>query len=717
MSKNIFLRGPDDYNRDLDIVSNAIKASATYLHLQTGKDMESCIAFVTNITSTGGELSLIPKQVKVVRKNAVGDRERALIGIDTLLTKVITDKDILSGNMVVYTSSDIERSMTSEYIEGKMANRSVIKKTGLDAFQISNTTLYALCNNREYVLKVLNNSVSGAHASPHNPLYLKTAHSALCSNCRIGVSYSNASTERLISGNRHYYNKDMVIANILAIINNTDFIQLEHIIAEYKLHIPTVAETLSVILRSIKFYWRNANWVMGISEFIEKLLPIHRVAFVYTGDLFHLSKFNPGLIHGFISKAVTRPDSLFIEFDGIPEEVVDNADSDVVALAGILCADLLAGSTPSKLKDNNYEGYVVYANTICNVNKVIDEYSDLLVTLFVTENVPGSINEFPASIRRSVVGSDTDSTMFTVQEWIEWYFGKLIFSDEADKVAAFLCYLNTQIIAHMLAMASKQMGVSNTNLYKLKMKNEFYFKIYMRANRAKHYATIQAAREGNVYKIPHIEIKGVALKDSKVPRLIMERLENEIKNIMTRITENRGVNIYSVMQRIVNLEHCIVNSLKSGEITYLSTVNVTTVATKLLHYDLWTSVYERKYGVIETPPYRGVKISTTLNKPRDMVKWLADMDPVTAEPMKIWLAKTKRTNLGMLLLPYELFAGGLPSEFSSLIDIRRIVTELMAGFYILLEMTGFYIKNKNSAILLFDEIIYRPEYGLPGDEE
>jgi hypothetical protein len=312
--------------------------------------------------------------------------------------------------------------------------------------------------------------------------------------------------------------------------------------------------------------------------------------------------------------------------------------------------------------------------------------------------------------------------MFTVQDWISFYFGKLVFGDEANKVANVMCYLNTQVISHMLALTSKQMGISDKNLFRLKMKNEYNFPIYIRGNRAKHYATLNSSREGNVYKVPKIELKGVAIKDSKVPKVIMKALETDFYNIMMRLMEGHGINIYPIMQRIANFEHEIFKSLSEGRLEYLQTQSISPKATykapmssKYMNYDLWLKVFQETFTEIAPPPYRAVKISTILNNKTalmEWVQWMSVTNPAMSKQLAVWIKDNNKTALNQLLLPAEIFEGGLDPLFVRIMDTRKMVAELLSGYYILLGMLGMYNIGKKLPILLSDDIPYRPMEAL-----
>ena len=755
---NVFVRPPDGYKRDLDIKNNAKELAAEYLHLQTKEPYDKCLAFVNKQTEDSSKYPLVPVQLKVLKRNDVGDREKAVVNIDEVLNYAISTESIIAPNMVVYDNSKTNISLSASYLIGNLAKRSIIKKKGMIAKQVKDENTYLICHNTEYGIKIFNNSVSGARVSPHNPFFFRVIHSSLTSNTRMMVSYSNASTERFICGNRHYFSIDVIIENILGIIHNTNYSQLSEVISKYNLYIPTTKDIFDLIKRSAKFYiYKMCNFDLAKSlidiedvkykrlyNLVNNLSDLQKAIFVYNGDLFHLAKYNDKLIRDLITEYITSPlpnNDIYHSED--PDKIIGDAHSGTTAFAGILCSHILAGETIDKVKKESPTNYKIYSDTVKHIVQLDNKYKDLYICLFANDSPPSAIFNFPSSIRRSVVGSDTDSTMFTVQEWIKWYFGKLIFGDEASKVSNVLCYLNTRLIAHWLAYVSKQMGVEEHNLYELEMKNEFSFKIYARANMAKHYATLIDAREGNVYKEFELELKGVNLKNSKIVLAIMSKLKLLITDTLIDITNNKGIYIYPILQQIANLEHTIFKSLSNGEITFLSAVNISDkmaykkpMSSNYVHYDLYINVFQKKYGEIEPPPYKAIKLVTNLNKPKLVNDWVQSLDESLFNDFQLWLNKFNDINeddfkdivsvdeetgeittimeiinpkksLKMLLLPQSIFENGLPSEFVNILDQRKIVSELLNGFYIFLTMIGYYIKDKNNSVLLSDTIIYR----------
>ncbi|MFO5795503.1 family B DNA polymerase, partial [Klebsiella pneumoniae] len=72
----------------------------------------------------------------------------------------------------------------------------------------------------------------------------------------------------------------------------------------------------------------------------------------------------------------------------------------------------------------------------------------------------------------------------------------------------------------ILAIQSANMGVSKHKLRLFAMNNEFYFAVLALTTRSKHYFASQDAQEGVMFNESRMEIKGVGLRDSKVPKKI-----------------------------------------------------------------------------------------------------------------------------------------------------------------------------------------------------
>jgi hypothetical protein len=720
-NRDLFIQAPECYSRNLDIIEESILTYAHFFHLKSGNPMDVCVDYIRKKTSAGEKFELKPITLMGLQQDENGDRVVAHINFHKFITSTKRNRHILTPNVALYYHPDVKQSPLVKYIKGKKKKRKAVKRAGQIAEQLGDYEEFAINNNLEYAIKILTNSLSGAHASKYNPLWNESAHSTLTSISRVFVSYSNASTERFLMGNRHYWSKDVVLENILTITRNTDYVALKQIVDKYNLHIPTADEVMEMIERSTTFYWYSQQQLLDIRLLVSKLNKLQRVSFLYTGDFYSLYTLNDSFVREFLDDLMSVSNVIDNYPDANLDDIVAGTNTGIASLACIYCMEFLKGSMVSKVKVESPENYRVYVNTILHIELTLLKYEDLLVTFYRTENLPSSIFSFPSSIRRAVIGSDTDSVMYTVQQQVIWKYGRLELGPDTPKFSNTISFLNNVVVDHCLVVIGKQMGVADSELLTLRMKNEFEFYVYMRANRAKHYATLMTSKEGLVFSKPRSEIKGVGLKDSKIPKFVMSSLDDELVKIMTLLSNDGTIEAFPVMQRIANFEHLIYQSLLKGDITYLVGININTkegyknpMSSNYLHYKLWTEVFAPIFGNISEPPYRAVKVSTVVGKKKLFAEWLATAEKHIAEPLMAWMADNNKDCFKQILLPLEIVAGGVPKEFLSMLDLRSTVADISAGYYIVLEMMGFYFDNVHNTQLVSDRMPYREEFGLPG---
>lgn len=706
---SIFVKPTHEYERDLDLVGAAKKNYAHYLHLNTGKPLEECAAFVDRKFGEDKKYNYAQGDLKCVVRQENQDRKLQKVNFITLLDTVQKHGYTLTPNLCVYDNPKVNRSFTGQYILTNLARRAAVKKISVIAQATGDTATFDYNTNVEANIKRGLNAISGTRLSPHTPLYHKTAHSALTSICRVIACYSNGSTERMIAGNRHYRNYKIARDNIISVTSDFDREGMKSIVEKYNLHIPTAAETADVVMRSLTFYYRSLSDEQALVNLCHRLDDMQRCAFVYIGDFYHLRVFNDAFVRDLCRRLITPPD--FIVDD--PEAVIKGASEDMIALMGLQCAQFLKGIDPGKMKNEvTPEQYNLYAATIVNIDEIFEEHIDLIRVLWTTRHAPPSIHAFPHCIRRSVAGGDTDSTMFTIQEWVKWYFGQIYFHEDAFRISSMICYVSIQVAKHFFAMTSRHMGVEDEYLYYLTMKNEYTFAIYLVANRAKHYGTVLTSREGMMYKKPKLEMKGVSLKDSKVAPEIMKGLHDYFYQLMMDILNDKGVSVFDVFEHISNIEHEIYHSLDNREVKYLSTFGLKAVGAyknernhNYMQYNLWETVFADRYGEAGAPPYGCYKLSTLLEKPKAFRTWLETAPPDMAMKLKDWTVANKSVEgHKQFLIPIHRNPTHFPVELAEALDKRKIVVELMAGYYILLEMLGMYYRNKTNTRLVSDEV-------------
>ena len=707
---SVFTLEPDEYKRNYDILNTAVVDTATYLSIQTGDSLEDCLAYVRASISKGGQFEIKDPEVLCLAKETPGNRTIKPITFTEYLNDVIENEWIISPSMAVYENPKIKKSLLAQYIAGNIKRRGIVKGEMHEASMAGDHVLEEYKNSQQSTFKIKNNALSGAHASPYTILYNKSSHSTLTSTCRSATSYGNANNEKFIAGNRHYWSPEITRNNIISIVTHTDYRKLVQVMDRYNIYIPSTDDVMAMIRYSTDLYWQSAEEMANLTQLVSRLKPYERATIMYTGDLYHLAKYNDGLVKILLGDLSTKAQvPLALE---PADEVIKSLDADLRTFINLLCAKELDGGTVKDARKNNPHNYGIIAATGQRIRDTLNDYEDLIKALWVTENVPASIAKVPSSIRRVAVTSDTDSTIFTVQDWVEWYTGKIGFDEQAMAINYTVVYLASQTIIHILAKLSANMGVISEQIHQLAMKNEFSFPVFALTPRAKHYYAYQAAKEGNVFKVPKMEVKGVGLRNSKCPPAVMKQARDLLAKIMDDIMEHGEISVIEVMGIVAKVEHEIKSSILRGGYNLMPTGRINTSDSyktgannpTYLNYELWEEVFAPKYGHTEPPTYVTVKASLDADTKTKLNAWLNGMeDQAVAERMRVWMAKHNKETLTNLLLPLAVVSTtGIPKEIVSGIDIRKLIYTCMEPFYLTLESLGIYMINKDLTNLVSD---------------
>ena len=689
----------EHYKRQIDPINQYLKQSSVYLSLMTGQAEEACMTYVKNAVQSNSIKEVKDPKVTYLERQENGDRELKETTLIEYLNTSLRENDLIAPTLTTYINPAIKESLLVNYVEDNIAARSVAKKAEFAAKAAGDKEKSKIFNIEQTNKKLRNNALSGAHVSASTPLYNKSAHSTLTSTCRSTSGYGNANNEKFLNGNRHYWSSDIVINNIMSVITNTDYNKLNEVIQKYGIKIPTVDDTINCITYSTNLYWTEQSHLNKIVNLVYKLNDLQRAAFVYTGDFYHLMINNQSLVKNMIVELSTKKTGIFPN----ALEIIKTIRSEYVDLAHQICFTEMKGKGKNyKDMENTIELQTLVLTSI-NIGTTLDKYSDLIKTLWATSNVPASVAYFPESIRRSAITSDTDSTIFTVQDWVMWYKGENSFDDEAMAVAGVMIFLASQTITNVLATMSANFGFVGKRLFQIAMKNEFKFDVFVVTNVAKHYFSYISVQEGNVFKERETEIKGVHLKSSNAPLKITKKATELMEFIMDSALANKKISITALLKDISNIEKEIIASVYKGDTDYFRLAQIKTADSytkeeadsPYKHYVFWEDIFAFKYGKLTPPPYSCIKIPTILENATSTRKWLDEMqDKELATRAKKWFTSNNRTVIPTIYLSLEISKGnGIPLEIQAVIDVRRMVMDLCNIFYILLETLGFYRRD------------------------
>jgi hypothetical protein len=704
---NPFVLEKTEYKRDLDIFRHYVSDAAMYLHISTKRPLEECSKFVLEQLKPGKRFEFKDPTVYYLERQENGDREKKVTTMSKYIGSSVQEKELIAPTLTTYLPPNKNKSLLVDFIDDNVAVRSKAKKAMFLAKQNGQKLLQFIKKLEQGNKKISNNSISGAHVSNSTPLFNKTAHSTLTSTCRSTSGFGNANNEKFLCGNRHYWNPKIALNNIISIINHTDYEKLNTTMTDWNIRHPSPAETMECITYSTNLYWKNEKALDKIRDLVYNLTEEQRSAFVYTGDLYHLAKFNDEVIR----KLVTRLSIAVRESCDDPQNVFKTHREEYRLLAAQLFPFEMKGKAMDNIKGTEIEQFL--ASTVKNIHQTIIDYRSLIEGFWVTDNVPASLAFFPESVRRAALTSDTDSTIFTVQDWVFWKHGNSPgFTRETTATAAVMIFLASETITHVLARMSANFGIESDRIHQIAMKNEFKFDIFVPTQVGKHYFAYIFGQEGNINKEYEMEIKGVHLKSSNVPSIITDQAESMMKEIMDTVISGRKISLNKMLTKVGDIEREVIRSVTVGELTYFRSAQIKTPesytkseeGSPYQHYVMWQEVFAPKYGDVSPPPYAGVKINVDLKSATSVRAWIASIkDRALAQRLETWIVKNQKVGMQTLVLPQEcLRSRGMPEEIVSVMETRKIVFDMTGIFYLILETLGFYCVNDNLTHLISD---------------
>lgn len=707
--ENIFVKEASYYKNNINPVQQYIEQLITFYRLKYNLSYEECKSKVKELLSSHFQ----NRTIKFFERQENGDRAVREDNILNYINDTIKNNQILTPTFTTYLSKNEKRSLLSDFIANNVKRRSVAKKIAQKAKVEGNTLLFTSKNNEQNMMKIYNNSLSGAFAQETCILYNPTSHSTLTSVTRTVSSLANTSNESIISGNRYLPTIDDVINFIVYVVTylNKDYIQ--QVVNKYNLHIPTIEETIEVLQYSSNLYFPpNPLYEQHILPLVKNLSDVERAGICYVNDLYHIRVYNENFFRNFINeitekKIVNSTSEEYIE-------KIKTIDENILNFVHQIFFDEVKGYGKDYVKMNSIGLTSNLYETSLNVLQVLNKYSDFINAFLLSNITPFNSHRIRYMRRRTVVLSDTDSTCFTLDKWVEWYNNKFEINSKTIAVAGSIAFLATQVIIHLLAQLSKNLNVSNEDINVLAMKNEFLWTVHIPAEISKHYLAYTVMQEGNVFAKPDIEIKGVHLKNSAIPKAIIDDAKSLMKHMLENVHNNQRISLTSVINRIKQLELNIQQEIANGNTDYFKKSKIKNKEAYALGEELspyqrhtfWIDIFSEKYGSINDPPYDVIIVPTILINKSSLKNWLESIpDTNIQNKLFTWLEKYKKTSLPTIYLENTLVTSiGIVEEIRNIIDYKRIILDITKQHRILLECLGVILNEELTISEMFFNI-------------
>lgn len=689
-----FKRELDQYHRTLTPVKDYMEQASNYLVKRLNITKEEALS---RIKQKLKNRNLINPVVRFNNRKQNNDLEEQKLKITDYI-KEIKDKDYLTApSLTVYKNRNQLSSIHGDFLNFNTKERSRYKKEAFKQNQLGNREQYIFYNNLQKTKKVYNNSLSGAYASVSTILYNKSSHSTLTSMTRCVASIGNAISESIVSGNKHFRSYELVYNYITSIITTVDMKLVEIAVEQYNLYKPTPDDVLKMILKSSHWYWNGDDIIKDILDYLNTLTPIELSAILYVNDMYHLRVYNDGVIRKLLTEL---KESKF----GLTSDVryLTKSAEGIEILAKIINGDMIKGMDVN-YNDTDPKILDTLASTAKNICDVLNKYK-LLFRAFLTTNIlPISIAYIKDMIRECIVLSDTDSTCGSYGEWVEWYYGNNRFDQDAIALSAAIMTINTQAMDHNIKVFACNMSTDLSKVELLKMKNEFYWPVFTPSNVSKHYYADTLIQEGNVFNKSKLELKGAHFISSIANQEVVGKIHGYIKEVNEILSKGGKIYLLDYIKKIADLERLVISKIESGDISVFGNGSIKESKSYKGDQDesvywnhiLWNKVFADKYGVTGEPPYMYVKIPTTINSKKKLTEFISSIED---DDIRMNFEK-ELSRVGKIAFPTfrppMLIVGnkGIPDEFKSVIDIKRVVEDNLRAGYLFLETLGFYRKN------------------------
>lgn len=703
--RSIFLKPVDWYKRNIHPIKNYVDMMSFYYSKMKNCSYETAKEHISQVVKSNYR----GKNTIYFERQENQDNQVQQDSLLNYINTIITGNKILVPSFTAYLSKDEKVSLISKYTENNVIRRSKSKKMAQEAKMRKDEIMYINKNNEQSNMKVYNNSLSGAFTQETCMLFNKTAHSTLTTVTRTTSSIANVNNERFIAGNRYYDSAVTVLNNCIFLARHTNEELLEAVLTKYNLYRPTVEDCVNVLRYSSDLYWRDTtSYENKIIPFLQTLSDAQRASICYSGDFYHLRKYNPDFILNLLKDISQRVEAQ----EPIPEAAnkLYTLNEDLINYTTQLFFYEFKGlgKKYEEIKDQRLVSSLYL--TSLRVMERLKNYQDFIDAFLVNECMPNNNNKIRLMRRRAVVLSDTDSTCFSVDNWVKWVNnGEVKFDQASINIAASVAYICTQLIPHWLATFSANMNVSRDDLFLISMKNEFLWFLHAPAQVSKHYCALTMMQEGNIFHEPELEIKGVHFINSAINPKITSDFKDFAKNNFLKLIEKSSLQASEIIKKCIELECNIKDAiLLNRETTYFKKSRILEKSAYALDEDkspyqrhtFWNMIFSHKYGTLSEPPYNVIKIPTKISTKTDFINWINSIqDEQIKKNLLNYATQTGKFKLETFYVNAEYAkANFIPEEIKSIIDIEKIILELTSPYRLYLETLGF-ILDENKLII------------------
>lgn len=691
--------------------------------------INSGVELLSNITTDSPELlrAFVQKQVEETYKprtctiidNASYGNAELVDNVDVLKLFDHYNQYIYSPSGSFYYTASKKKSVMYEFIQHYLSQRKILKKEMLIAEEKGNKPLAQIKNYGQSTVKIRVNSVTGGTGSEYSFCYHKPSFNAVTSLSRNMIMNAYAFVERFLIGNFFFPSYDSLL-NYIAVIGQVcpTKEQVDGFMDKYNLIVPELNDVFQMFNGYLSIYTNEYDPKKLRSIFIG--MPEYKRTYLFYANNFYLiANLNRDVLMKHARNVFDESLVDYSDIDNICPADLFKQDGDMLIVLNVHHNSMFGETTLSDVPKDKPE----LAKKLVCIAKHMQQSADPLLKIAeffcnhktTIDNVVAHKNMF----RKVVPNSDTDSVIFTTKDWVEWYTGSYNFTEDAFDIDSLITYLLSKAVGWLMYTMSEQRGAIGDDLYAMCMKNEFLYPVLMSCTIPKHYAGPQTVKEGHVLAEPNFDIKGVSFRGSAMQKITLDYAENFLKDIIGSVYDPNhrervgDIDIMYFIQKVIDYEVHIIQSLRRGETTYL---NVDPVKMKgeytnpessiFFNYECWCAAFQDKYGSIQIPtkchvvPLDPMGVYSTTYK-----EWLEEKSPEVYKKLYEFLERTG--NRKMSRIPLNPVLNKIPEELIPLVNSKSIVFKNCSPLYLAFESLGV-----SSGIPTKKQVLFVDLYGV-----
>jgi hypothetical protein len=672
------------------------------------------------------------KQVKAVVIQRLNRPKAQLVahpepGVSREVTVDLLDYCGSLGNRVLtpmgaqYKPTSEESSVLRDVLDRSVRRRNEYKEKMLQAAAVGDAVNESLYHIRQASTKIFNNSIPGAMGSIYSFLYDLAGYNAITTVGQQCVKIGYSHTERMVAGNLYLRDANDVI-NYCTLLQQVCPVDKVNLVMEGKgFHYPTVSETTSYFTNIVSRYTGDVAEYERVAQYVTTLSDAMRAYVIYTYSFYNLLTYNDAIMRSWVKRLFKRDIPVDESLD--PKDIF-KVEGDLLNMVKSRNFDVIRREPDLGVAiDHDPKGVQALLSICRHVESVLNDWSDVFSVFFVSDVDLPRVWMHPDMIRSSVATSDTDSVIFSARQTVEWYTPNDLMGDDAIDMSALTVYMVSQTLEHLFARMTTNMGVAPEDRGRIKMKNEFYYPIFITSYMAKHYAGLIVIQEGAILPNPKLDIKGKNYRGSDIPAVSHLRFEEFVKDTIAHLSKTPSISGRDLLRTIGEHEKLVYTSLMAGEKTYLPTTPVNRLSdyeadplrTNYLYYMLWEAVFKDEFGDFQIPN-KGYALPV-----RDKGKYLMSEDwldqlkstyPDMYDRLMAFVAEHPTKSFSRLIIPPSLAT--VPDIIRPLIDVRHVLFTNDKPFALFVSSFNLSYTSSDSKLLARDymEIDGMPEIPL-----